>query len=84
MESYLRFHAKDLVNARIIASGDGSYTVTISEAQGKNRIPTTQECNSSAEAKQRADAVVQKAYPHDCAESKCSDWKEFGAGAPIG
>jgi hypothetical protein len=83
MESYLRFHAKDLVNARIIASGDGSYTVIISEAQGRNRIPATQECNSSEEAKQRADEIVQKAYPHDCAASKCSDWKESGSGAPI-
>ena len=76
-KSSLRFHCSGQINARAIAREDGRYLATVSEPEGKNRIPKDVVCHSREEAEHSADSMVQSAYPHDCQGSECSPWEEF-------
>jgi hypothetical protein len=74
--SWLKLHLNESVEARVIEEEE-RYRATVLEPEGQDRISIDSICDTLEVAMQRADELVQGAYPHECKESGCSPWTQF-------
>jgi hypothetical protein len=56
---------------------NGQCQASVYEAPGILRVPERVACETTDEARVRADGLLKRAYPHDCEASRCEAWVPF-------
>jgi hypothetical protein len=62
---------------------NGRCEASVYEAPGLLRVPERVACETTAEARVRADGLLKRAYPHDCEASGCEPWGPFARDARV-
>jgi hypothetical protein len=56
---------------------NGRCEASVYELSGLVRVAQRIPCETSGEARRRADGLLKVAYPHDCVADRCGAWVRF-------